>query len=412
MLKLRKFLCGCFGLLALLYLPFSVSTIPALLYSPKINGLLPVTPAGFAFWRFIALFYREFARIMLATPLLLGLLYGMVWWTFKEGRTSARSWAIAASLASILMSLPILVTTIYLSSHAAPGSMRLLAFGGLGLALGIIGLVGFAPRDAMVQTALDASTNARIAGDGTSSLFDGLAWLLGLTSVVAGMLWFLRWGAAQHLPILHGYRFWLEILVALLAVIFLHESGHASAGLVLGMRLRSIRLGPLQWNRREGSWKLKFHRARLLSLGGGATVVPTTLEQDRWREICVVAAGPFTSLCTGLIACGDVLASKGQPWELSWRPLAFFATSSLVMGAVNLIPMRPEGSYSDGARIYQVWRGGPLADLYRAINIAESTFVTPAAKGLRHSGNPAGGQIVYAWASGALSAALCLFVLS
>jgi hypothetical protein len=101
------------------------------------------------------------------------------------------------------------------------------------------------------------------------------------------------------------------------------------------------------------------------------------LEQNRWREICVTAAGPFTSLCTGFIACGDVFTAKGQPWEGSWQPLAFFATSSLVMFAVNLIPIRPEGSYSDGARIYQLMRGGPLADLYQAINIAESTQVTP-----------------------------------
>jgi hypothetical protein len=377
MLRLRKFLCGCFGLLALLYLPFSVSTIPALLYSPQLNGVLPVTHPGSATWRFVELFYREFARIMLATPLLLGLLYGMVWWTFKDGRPSARHWAIAASLASILMSLPIIVTTIYLSSHSEPGATRLLVFSGFGLILGIAGLEAFAPRNSMAQVVLEASKTARIAGDGTSSLFDGLAWLLGLSGVVAGMLWFLRWGAAQHLPVVHGYRLWLEILVAILAVIFLHESGHASAGLVTGMRLSSIRLGPFQWSLREGSWKFRFYPARLLSVGGGVAVVPTRLEQSRWREICVIAGGPFTSLCTGLIACADVLTCKGQPWEQSWQPLAFFATSSLVMFTVNLIPIRPEGAYSDGARIYQIFRGGPLADLYRAVNIAESTLVTP-----------------------------------
>jgi hypothetical protein len=377
MLRFRKLLCGCFGLLALVYLPFSVSTVPTLLYPPQQHELLPVAPATAITGQLVAIFYGEFTRLLFAAPLLLGLLYGMVWWTFTDGRSSARRWAIAASLVSILLSLPIVVTTIYLLSHSATGSRGFLVFGVFGLALGIAGLVAFAPGDAMAQISLEVSRTARIAGDGTSSLFDGLAWLLGLSGVVAGMFWFLHWGAAQHLSLVHGYLFWLQTMAAILAVIVLHESGHAAAGLALGMKLRFIRLGPFLWRIREGEWKFEFHPARLLSLGGGAGVVPANLKQNRWREICVIAAGPLASLFTGLIACGAVLTAKGQPWEPGWEPLAFFSSLSMVMFAVNLIPTRPEATYSDGARIYQLLWVGPLTDLYRAINIAESTLVTP-----------------------------------
>ena len=90
----------------------------------------------------------------------------------------------------------------------------------------------------------------------------------------------------------------------------------------------------------------------------------------------MIAAGPIVNLLTGLIALYAALTAQGQSYERYWGFFAYFATISLLIFASNLIPMRPETLYSDGARIYQHLKGGPWADLQRAISVAASTTVT------------------------------------
>jgi tetratricopeptide (TPR) repeat protein len=43
---------------------------------------------------------------------------------------------------------------------------------------------------------------------------------------------------------------------------------------------------------------------------------------------------------------------------------------------VNLLPLNPEGMYSDGAQIYQLLKGGAWADLHNVISVAGATTVT------------------------------------
>lgn len=91
----------------------------------------------------------------------------------------------------------------------------------------------------------------------------------------------------------------------------------------------------------------------------------------------MTAAGALANLITGLVASFALLVAKGQPYEHYWQILTIFSTLSLVTFVVNLIPLRPEAAYSDGARIYQLLGGGPWADLHRAFSIAASSTVTP-----------------------------------
>ena len=315
-----------------------------------------------------------------AFTLLLAVPYGMAWWTVRKKKAFARVWAIVASLEMILMSLsPLILMSLPAAYQRHSATHRPHHFGifeGILLALGIAGLVAFARRDAMAQPVISAKP-ARIAGDGTSRLLDGIAWLV----AIVGYYWlsssWYRWGHAQHLTRIHGYLYWLQFAAALLITTALHESGHTTVGLAMGMKLRAFIVGPFQWHIRDGRWKFQFIPAKFLSAGGATAVVPTNPEQPRWQEICVIAAGPLSSLLTGLIAMTAALAAKGQPYEQYWQLLTLVATFSLVGFAVNLIPMRPESSYSDGAQIYQLLRGGPWADLHRAFSFAAATLVTP-----------------------------------
>jgi len=311
-----------------------------------------------------------------AAFLVLAAVYGMAWWTVKNGRRWARAWAIGASLANILLSAPGFMAIYFARTHSARRMPDLFVFSGIPLALGIAGLAAFASRNALATPVAPPKPDP-IPGDGTSRLLDTLALLLAIAGVIAGMSLYMRWGHAQHLPIVHGYVNWLQLALAILFTIAAHEFGHAAVGIALGMKLRGFIVGPLQWRIRDGKWRFQFLPAKFFSAGGATSVVPTDPNQSHWREICMIAAGPLASLFTGLIALVVMLTAKGRPYEQGWEFLAQVATFSLIGFVTNLIPVRPEALYSDGAQIYQLLRGGPWADLHRVIGIAGSTLVTP-----------------------------------
>jgi hypothetical protein len=306
--------------------------------------------------------------------------YGMAWWTVKKGKAFARFWAIVASLEMILMSLsPLILMSLPAAYQKHSATHRLHHFGifeGLLLALGIAGLLAFARRDAMAQPVI-AAKPPRIAGDGTSRLLDGIAWIVGIAGYLWGRHLWVQWGLAHGLIWSSGLSVYLLILAAGLITVVLHESGHVAVGLALGMKLRAFIVGPFHWRIRDGRWKFQFLPAKILSLGGAAGLVPTDPKQSHWREIWMGAAGPLTNLVTGLIVTVAVLTSVGRPYEQYWQLLALVSTLSLITFIVNLIPLRPESHYSDGAQIYQLLRGGPWADLHRVMNLVGSTLVTP-----------------------------------
>jgi hypothetical protein len=312
-------------------------------------------------------------------PLALAALYGMAWWTAKKGKSSSRGWAIAASLAMLLLSIPLLIAGYYILRYSPRASAHFAIFVVLVLVIGIAGLVAFGPRG--VQGPVNHPKPARIAGDGTSRLLDTIALLLGIGGAVVGANWWERWRFAVGLPSHSLILIYLQIAAAALIAIAVHESGHAAVALALGMKLRAFIVGPFHWRIRDGKWKFEFHPARLLSFGGAAGAVPSNPEQPVWHRICVSAGGPLASLYGGLIAMCLALTAKDRSYEQFWELPALIATFSLVGFAVNLIPFRfnarNEAAYSDGAKIYQFLRGGPWADLHRVFSIAGSTLVTP-----------------------------------
>jgi hypothetical protein len=298
------------------------------------------------------------------------LIFAMAWWSIRNGNKWARVWALTASSVLILTVLPMFFFARYLPRDF------IIIYATL-LAVGISGLVVFGPRNALGNISKAAAKLPRIAGDGTSGLLDQATLLAAVAGYFAGQFMWARWGRAQHFPFNRGLLFWFFFLAAALIETALHEAGHATAGLALGMKLRIFLVGPFQWRVRDGRWKFQFLPGKFLSLGGAAGVVPTNPRQSLWCEICMIAAGPLASLCTGLIALVAALHAKGTPYEPAWQFLSFVATFGLVSFAVNLVPVRPEALYSDGARIYQLLSGGQWADLHRALAIVQSTAVTP-----------------------------------
>ena len=375
MLRLRRFLCSCFGFLAFIFAIVSIVTIPTIVLSVQKHGLPTVHTTKLPMA--LAIVIAMLARLILLIPAVLAFLYGTAWWKVRSGKPAARLWAIAASLSNLLLSVPLFVSIFLIWTHGSHSNIarRLILQGAL-VAIGVAGLVVFTRRDALNPQPLTPAKPPRIAGDGTSRLFDGIAWLLAVAGYFTGQWLWMRWARAQHLPMSHGYAFWLLFAAAALIETTAHECGHAFVGVALGMRLRAFIVGPFQWFIRDGEWKFQFVLAKFLSAGGATTVVPTNPNQSRRNDIWMIASGPLASLVTGLLAWEAAVTAKGRLYEPAWEMLALMATFGLVAFAVNLIPLRPGALYSDGAQIYQLLAGGPWADLHRALSIVGSTLVT------------------------------------
>jgi Zn-dependent protease len=371
MLTLRKLLRACFANAALIYLISSCTLLPALVRMHSENRrFLDDSPQSTTLLQSILLLLSQFIFVI---PVLLAAFNGIAWWSLRTGRKSARAWALAASLSLLLTGIGLWSLDFFLNGRSPTGHPPLFAVIIAGHVLvGIAGIIAFFPKHA----ALEDAHRPRIAGDGTHRYLDTIGIILQVGAIVWLMNIYSRWGYEQGLPFSHGIEAWLQWFLVVILATVLHEAGHALTGMALGMKLCAFIVGPFQFRIIEGRWNFAFRPTQLLAFSGAAGLVPIDPNESRWNEVAVIAAGPFVNLLTGIVAAALAWSVAGTPWGFLWEYFALFATISLVAGIVNLIPLRPEGLYSDGARILQIFRGGPLFDYQHAARIAQSGSVS------------------------------------
>ena len=302
--------------------------------------------------------------VMVGVPLAFGVLFGVSWWTILKRKTSARQWAISASLVPVVFSL-------LMVSYVHPFNILWVP-----LAIGSVGLVVFARRDVIAATVRKPPVYSPIPGDGTSTFVNGLMPVAGAIGAIDGTAFWSTWAASHGLPGGHPHWLYLQYLIAVLLVLFLHEGGHAIAGIALKMKLVSFVVGPFEWRIVDGQWRFRFRPAGLLFFLGHTAVVPAEMENFRRRKVLQVAAGPAASVVTGLMAALAVSMAPGRPWANDWRVLTYFATLSFFVGIVNLVPFSFKSGYSDGAKLYQLRSEGLWADYHRLLAVIASTTVT------------------------------------
>jgi Zn-dependent protease len=285
--------------------------------------------------------------------------YGTAFIKIRKGGRQARLWALAASALNI---------PFYFFFEQA----------WLWTAAGILGLFVFWRKETVDAFAVKSVKVPRARGDGTSSSMDHLAnILLFIGFLAAGSCWG-NWAMRENLPDSnHLFLGLLWIEAAMLLTTVAHESGHALAASLLRMKVRRFVVGPLQGSFRSGKWKMQFRAAGFLGAPGGVGVVPSDLENLRYRHALVAAGGPVASLVTGLVAMGITLTSKGHFWEAGWKLAAYTTTFSMLAFLFNLIPMRPESVYSDGARIYQLLGRSLWSDVHLALSMGSCTLASP-----------------------------------
>lgn len=299
----------------------------------------------------------------------LSILFGIAWWMLFRRKPSARLWTILGSFALSLSALALI--------YLLPSSWL---WATLLLILGITGIITFATRSgpALAPPAqAKPPRHIRVPGDGTSPFLDKFVWFVSIAVGAIGTIWLLHWGDAHHLPdTTSQVTVLLGLFFISLAVIAIHEAGHALAAKALGMKLLGLVVGPFIWQYRLGNWKFQFKPAGLLSFKGLTLATPVTFDNFSRRKVIMIAAGPLACLLACVIAAAMTFLAPHRPWQQQWLLLAWFAIISFIGFAGPLIPSRISDTYSDGARLYQLYKGGLWTDYYRAIFLVMSSAVT------------------------------------
>ena len=131
----------------------------------------------------------------------------------------------------------------------------------------------------------------------------------------------------------------LAVLATVYSAILIHELGHILGGILVGFRFSSLRVSRIQIDR---PFKLSLYRGKNAGASGWARMFPTKTDHLAWRAFVMIFAGPAANLLTVSVL---LLFPAGGPL------VAWFFTSSLIMGLINLLPFRSGAYHSDGSRI-------------------------------------------------------------
>jgi len=165
----------------------------------------------------------------------------------------------------------------------------------------------------------------------------------------------------------------VQMELAVLITTFAHELGHVFAGWASGEILRSFQVGPCRWAIRHGVWKFDLNIRKFY--GGSVAMVAPDLRNMRSRQAFLLIGGPVASLVIGTIFIVVTMLAPGHSWQQYWMFLSMLATFSIAAFVGNLIPLRPESMYSDGAQLYQIVTNGPWARVHFAFAMVTSSLV-------------------------------------
>jgi hypothetical protein len=137
--------------------------------------------------------------------------------------------------------------------------------------------------------------------------------------------------------------FLISVGAAVFAAIVLHEAGHALAGIGLGFKVKSMRIGMLNL---EFPFRFSLHRRQGMAAGGWVELYPRSHDHLVARSIAMLFAGAAMNV----LSAAAVLAAPVPKGTFA----VFFIGISFAAGLVNVIPFRAEAVYSDGARIFML----------------------------------------------------------
>ena len=145
-------------------------------------------------------------------------------------------------------------------------------------------------------------------------------------------------------------------VVAILAIIVIHELGHLFAGWLVGFRFVVIRFGPIKVT---APFRISLYREGKVGAHGFTGMVPAGMSRVRTRMIVFVLAGSIANLLSAAAVMLLVHANSGFS--------AWFVLLAVLIGIGNLIPFSRLSTISDGKRLLMLLRNDRSGERWLAI---------------------------------------------
>ncbi len=379
MARLRKLVLGLFWLVPLVYGLAAISLPVTVLHLFSEDDFLSARWNQHQLWLLVSILFEA---LLVISPIAICITSAITVVQYFRRKSSARTWAIACGGTFLMSSIPLwgaFAAIAHFGGYSAVSmDVGMLALPAIHLAVGVLLIVLFAPHSS-VSELLEVHPS-KIKGDGTTSF----SYLLAIAVTVAGIIIFDhligRWAHQHGLTETPGFiQDQIIFFGALFIATAVHELGHIAAGLSVGMRMLSVRIGFLHMEVESGRWRF-VPPASLKSLfQAGVRIIPPNPQQYRKSDaILVGAGGPLASLAAGAIGLLLLLRAKGSFYESAWLLLGQIAALSLVYFLANLIPVQEAATYSDGARIFQIVTGHVMEDYRRIIAVVEAGKIGPS----------------------------------
>jgi peptidase M50-like protein len=147
-----------------------------------------------------------------------------------------------------------------------------------------------------------------------------------------------------------------SVLATYYLMIAVHELGHVIAGLSVGFRLRSYRVGPLVF---IPPFRVTLYRGPGAFVNGVAELIPVATDKLARRGIVMILGGPAANLLSAL-------AVILLPIPTTVFSVCFIAFS-IVNGVNDLFPFESRLGVSDGRRIGMLLRQGARGERWLAL---------------------------------------------
>ncbi|HJW49560.1 MAG TPA: hypothetical protein VJ726_09100 [Candidatus Limnocylindria bacterium] len=139
-------------------------------------------------------------------------------------------------------------------------------------------------------------------------------------------------------------------MLALIVATVMHELAHAAAGYAAGLRIARVQLGPIEIR----DYARPYVRL-VRSLQAGVVLVPydhsAALGPMRWGLIVSTAAGPLIGLVSGAVI---LVLDGGWRFDDALSVPQAVGQVSVILGALNLLPLRSGEQLADGRRIFSL----------------------------------------------------------
>src|SRR5581483_4081598 len=107
-------------------------------------------------------------------------------------------------------------------------------------------------------------------------------------------------------------------------------------------------------------------------------LAPLHLARIRSRRVFLILGGPVASFTIASLATLAALSAPAHFWQPFWELLCMISAISVNAFVINLMPLKPDHSYSDGAKVAQLMKNGPWAGVDFVSSMVAASLVTSA----------------------------------